>query len=295
MKSWFKFIIVLIVCIVIVGGVYIWKFGLPAFLSREERYMKSIYSNLAIDNETIEVKLQDKSIVFNKEGEGRLETVQFNIENGVVSAVIYDSNTSEEFKNLAIKYVFLAAVKLNQQSEENAIYSLISDVIEDKELQKDGYSLTYQNNITRFNMKINEKFNLANGEDVYIKASDVEKVLDVIKYKLQSKIIEKPGIVLEKTVTYSNDLVYIIYEKERLTNRTYNSFISLITTLLKEQSDVDYVKANYPSITRAGTIKLKGITISLNEGIKEGNVHKYNMPEDYEYMVIRVDSKEVER
>lgn len=295
MKSWIKFFIILIVCVVGVGIVYIWRFGLPAFFSREERYMKSIYEALEIDDETVEAKLEDKSIVFTKKAEGEnAETIQFDVENGILTAVMYNNSVSDEFKTLAVKYVFIAAVKNNGQSEVNAIYSLIPDVIAEKELQSDGYSMTDQNGITRFNMKISGKFNLANGKDVYIKKSDIEKVADVIKYKLQYKIIEKPGIVLEKTVTYSSDFVYIIYEKEKLTDRTYNSLISLVSTLLGA-SKVSYIQDNYPSITRAGTIKLDGISISLNEGIDIGNVHKYDMPDDYEYMVVRINSNEVGR
>lgn len=294
MKSWIKFIIVLVICVVGVGCVYIWKFGVPAFLSREERYIASIYSTLIIEDESIEVKSDEKKITFVKAIEGKeSETIDFNLESGVMNAVIYDSNVSEEFKDLTIKAMFLAAVKLNEQSEESAIYSLIPDVIVDKTLSNDGYSLVYQNGVTRFSMKINQKFNLANGQDVYIKVSDIEKVKDVIKYKLQGKILEKPGIVFEKTVSYSKNLVFIIYEKEKLTDRTYNSFTALITTLLKDKAE--YVKENYPSITRAGTIILDGITISLNEKINENNIHSYNMPDDYEYMVIRIDVNEVER
>lgn len=293
MKNWIKLIIVLIVCMVGVGSVYIWKFGIPEFLNREERYMKEIYTSLVLE-EGIEAKLQDKSIVFTYSGEnGNIQTLQFDADNGIVSMVVYDSSVSEKFRDSAVKSVFLAAVEKNGQSEENAIYSLISDVIADKTLDSDGYSLTSQNGVTRFNMKINQKFNLANGQEVYIKVTDLEKVEDVIKYKLQSKIIEKPGIVFEKAVSYSDKLVYIIYEKEKLTDRTYNSFMSLVNTLLKDKAE--YVKLNYPNITRAGTLTLDGVTISLNEKIKENNVHSYNVPDGYEYMVVRIDINEVER
>lgn len=292
MRNWWKLLIVIVICTIGVSAVYIWKVGLPEFLSREERYMSSIYSNLAIEDETITAKLEGKSILFTKKTEKIEQTIEFVASKGVVSVVTSDS-IEENFANSTVKYVFLAATKLNGQSEENAIYSLIPDVIANKTLLEDGYSLTYQNGVTRFNMKINKKFNLANGQDIYIKVSDIEKVEDVIKYKLQSKIIEKPGIAFEKTVSYSQNLVFIIYEKEKLTDRTYNSLIALVTVLLKDK--VEYIKANYPGITRAGTIMLDGITISLNEKINENNVHSYDMPDGYEYMVIKIDINEVGR
>lgn len=293
MKNWIKLIIVLIVCMIGVASVYVWKFGIPSFLSREERYVSSIY-NLLVLEDGVEAKLQEKSIIFTyREEDENIQTLQFDADNGILSTVAYDSAISEKFRDLAIKSVFLAAVKQNEQSEENAIYSLISDVIVDKTLDNDGYSLAYQNGVTRFSMKINQKLNLANGQDVYIKATDLEKVEDVIKYKLQNKIIEKPGIVFEKAVSYSDKLVYIIYEKEKLTDRTYNSFMSLVNTVIKDKAE--YVKLNYPSITRNGTVILDGITISLNERINENSVHTYNVPDGYEYMVVRIDINEVER
>lgn len=296
MKNWIKFLIVLIICLVTVSVVYIWRFGVPSFLNREEKYINSLYSNMVVEDENIKFEVNNKSIVFTKQNEGKdPEIIEFNLENNVISAVIFNSSTSQEFIDSAIKTIFVAATKINGQSEENAIYSLITDVVIDKTLQEDGYSLINQNGITRFSMKTNEKFNLANGEEVYIKESDIKNVVDVIKYNLQGKIIEKPGIVFEKAVSYSKKLVYIIYEKGRLTNRTYNSFESLITVLLKDKEKAEYVKANYPTITRAGTLTLDGITISLNEKINDNNVHTYNMPENYEYMIIQIDQSEIER
>lgn len=293
MKNWLKLLIVVVICIVGVGAVYVWKFGLPAFLSREERYMNSVFSNLVIENDTITAKLQEKSIIFTKKMDsGEEQMIEYTVSNEVVSAVV-SSSVQEDFVNSTVRYVFLAATKINGQNEINAIYSLIPDVIADKTLSDDGYSLVSQNGVTRFSMRINEKFNLANGQDVYIKISDIENVIDIIKYKLQNKIIEKPGIVFEKAVSYSDKLVYIIYEKEKLTDRAYNSLISLITEVLG--SKLEYVTSNYPSITRAGTLTLDGITISLNEKINDNNVHTYEMPEDYEYMVIRINIDEVAR
>ena len=297
MKNWFKFLIVLIVCIIVVGAVYIWRFGIPNFLSRDDRYIKQLYENITFEDESVQKKLDNKKIIFTKsvEQENLEETVEFNIENGVVSCAVNQNSVSEKFVNETIKEVFMAAVRLNKQSEENAIYSIIPDIIATKALQEDGYQLTTQNGVTRFSMKTNGKFNLANGAEVYIKVSDLENVADVIKYKLQSKIIEKPGIALEKTVSYSKDLVFIIYEKEKLTDRTYNSFLALIDVLIKDKSKVEYIKANYPVITRSGTLTLQGVTISLNEKINENNIHIYNMPEQYEYMLIRIDANAVER
>lgn len=297
MKNWFKFLIVLIVCIIVVGAVYIWRFGIPNFLSRDDRYIKQLYENITFEDETVQKKLDNKKIIFTKsvEQENLEETVEFNIENGVVSCAVNQNSVSEKFVNETIKEVFMAAVRINKQSEENAIYSIIPDIIATKALQEDGYQLTTQNGVTRFSMKTNGKFNLANGAEVYIKVSDLENVADVIKYKLQSKIIEKPGIALEKTVSYSKDLVFIIYEKEKLTDRTYNSFLALIDVLIKDKSKAEYIKANYPVITRSGTLTLQGVTISLNEKINENNIHIYNMPEQYEYMLIRIDANAVER
>lgn len=297
MKNWFKFLIVLIVCIIVVGAVYIWRFGIPNFLSRDDRYIKQLYENITFEDETVQKKLDNKKIIFTKsvEQENLEETVEFNIENGVVSCAVNQNSVSEKFVNGTIKEVFMAAVRINKQSEENAIYSIIPDIIATKALQEDGYQLTTQNGVTRFSMKTNGKFNLANGAEVYIKVSDLENVSDVIKYKLQSKIIEKPGIALEKTVSYSKDLVFIIYEKEKLTDRTYNSFLALIDVLIKDKSKVEYIKANYPVITRSGTLTLQGVTISLNEKINENNIHIYNMPEQYEYMIIRMNANEVEK
>lgn len=293
MKNWIKLIIVLVVCIIAVGSVYIWRFGLPEFFNGDEKYIKSIYSNLVLDDETIEVKVEGKKIVFTKLiEEEKKETIEFVLSNGVVSTAV-PSSISQDFMNATIKSVFVAATKLNGQEEEKAIYSIIPDVIADKTLIEDGYSLTTQNEVTRFSFKKGQKFNLANIEDIYIKAEELKEVEDIIKYRLQSKIIEKPGIVFEKAASYSKSLVFIIYEKDKLTDRSYNSFIALITTLLGNK--LEYVKENYPRITRAGTLTLSGITISLNEKIRENNMSLYDKPDGYEYMVIRIDINEVER
>ena len=65
--------------------------------------------------------------------------------------------------------------------------------------------------------------------------------------------------------------------------------------MLKSKERVEYVKVNYPVITRSGTLALKGVTISLNEKINENNIHVYEVPDEYEYMVVRIDINEVER
>lgn len=320
MKSWVKFLIVLIVCILVVGGVYVWRFGLPAFLSRDERYVNELYSHIILEDENIEKKVENKKIIFTQNSEeakspDELDTqegtdndktsdsgdvkepkiIEFILENGVISATIDEDKIPSDFADKVIRVMFIAAVNLNEQSEENAIYSLIPDVLADKKLQEDGYQQTSQNGVTRFSMKANKKFILANGEDVYIKIADLEKVADLIKYKLQDKIIEKPGIIFEKAISYSNNLVYVIYERGKLTNRTYNSFLSLISTVMKDKNKVEYVKENYPSITRAGTLTLNGITISLNENLAKDNIHMYDIPDEYEYMIIWIDVNEIER
>lgn len=320
MKSWVKFLIVLIVCILVVGGVYVWRFGLPAFLSRDERYVNELYSHIILEDENIEKKVENKKIIFTQNSEeakspDKLDTqegtdndktsdsgdvkepkiIEFILENGVISATIDEDKIPSDFADKVIRAMFIAAVNLNEQSEENAIYSLIPDVLADKKLQEDGYQQTSQNGVTRFSMKANKKFILANGEDVYIKIADLEKVADLIKYKLQDKIIEKPGIIFEKAISYSNNLVYVIYERGKLTNRTYNSFLSLISTVMKDKNKVEYVKENYPSITRAGTLTLNGITISLNENLAKDNIHMYDIPDEYEYMIIWIDVNEIER
>lgn len=56
MKNWFKFLIVLIVCIIVVGAVYIWRFGIPNFLSRDDRYIKQLYENITFEDETVQKK-----------------------------------------------------------------------------------------------------------------------------------------------------------------------------------------------------------------------------------------------
>jgi len=289
MKTWIKLIVFFVICVLIVGTVYVWKFGWPKFENKEEKMLQNIVKNISTNlPEDMSVQLNDKNILYTRKGE-KTETITFSFDKGLITGAINENEMDTKFFDEAVSKLFEAIAVYNGYNEANARYSLTKDIIKDKLLDEDGYQYTSLNNISRFMVVTNKPLNLANKEEVYIKESDLLNSIDILKSRLQYKLIEKIGIVLEKNVSYSRNLVFVIYEQEELTNRTYMSLMTLLRVLTGNDTLADYVKENYPVITKAGTLTLDGISISLNEGLGDGNVHYYNMPKDYEYLLVKIN------
>lgn len=294
MKVWIKFIIILIVCIGAVFGVYVWRFGMPKFLNKEGKALEAIYDivqeQLKMENvQNIEATLEDSKISFtlSKENEKK-QNIEFERQGSIISAIIDENIIDDSFADKAISNIFVAVAKNRGYDESNARYSIISDIVKAKTLEQDGFQITSINGVTRFMIYMDKKLNLADKDEVYIKSSDIASIRDIFKNRLEYRLIEKPGIVMEKNISYSDYLVFVIYEEGILSKRTYDSLMTLLNEMVGEQL-VQYVKSNYSQITRNGTLTLNNITISLNEKLGEGNVHYYLKPENYEYMLVRIN------
>lgn len=289
MKTWIKLIIILVFCIVLVGTAYILRFGWPEWENKDEKMLQNIVDNISTKlSEQDSVELVGEDILYKRQ-DATEKMVTFKFERGVISASVNVNEQDILFFDEAVSKVFEAVAVYNGYDADNARYSLTKDILNSKSLEEDGYQYTTLNNVTRFWVFTNKKLNLANKEEVYIKDSDIESMTDILKNKLQYKLIEKVGIVLEKNVSYARNLVFVIYEQEQLTERTYNSLMTLLRNVIGREEVIQYVKTNYPVITRAGTLTLDGISISLNENLGEGNVHYYEMPDNYEYMLVKIN------
>lgn len=292
MKTWIKLVIILVICVMLVGAVYIWRFGWPEWENKDEKMLQNIVESISqklIDEESsVTVQLNGSDIVYTRQNE-ITETITFKFEKGVISAAINENDIDITFFDDSISKLFEAVAVYNGYSAHNARYSLTKDILNTKNLENDGYQYTSLNNVARFMVATNKKLNLANKEEVYIKESDLQDIADILKNRLQYKLVEKPGIAVEKNISYARNLVFVVYEQEQLTDRTYLSLMSLLRVITGNEALIQYVKNNYPVITRAGTLTLDGITISLNEGLGEGNVHYYEMPDDYEYMLVKIN------
>ena len=291
MKTWIKFIIILLVCVLVIGSVYVWRFGWPKWENKDEKLLQNIFDSITSNNSkesNIIASLNKNNIVFSKT-ENNEETIEFTFDNGIMVSSVKEKETDMDFYKDTISMVFEAVAVYNGYDAINARYSLTEDILVNKKLGEDGYQYTSLNNVARFMVTTKKKLNLANKEEVYIKESDLQGIEDVITNKLQYRLIEKVGIALEKNVSYSRNLVFVIYEQEMLSSRTYNSLLTLIKMVTGNSKLVEYVSSNYPIITRAGTLTLDGISISLNEGLGEGNVYYYEKPDDYEYMLIKIN------
>ncbi|MBR5227888.1 MAG: hypothetical protein IKV94_04535 [Clostridia bacterium] len=308
MKVWIKLIVIVLSCLLLVGGVYVWKFGFPEFENKEEKFLNNLvqdinenykFINFNVDK-TYEysAKLDGNNVVFEKSlRSDKLveQSIVFEYAKNTINTAIEDAKVDSTFSDIAITCVFEAVASINGYEKENASYSLIADIIDEKTLEKDGYTKTNQHGVTRFWVYTNKDLNLANKQDVYIKPEDLDHFSDILDDRLQYKLIEKPGIVFEKNVSYGQNLVFVIYEKDGLTQRTYKSMLSMLDVVVDNPKITDYIKENYPIITRAGTLSLDGITISLNEKLGEGNVHYYQNPGNYEYMLFRINIDKIKK
>jgi len=292
MKTWIKLVIILAICIVLVGAVYIWRFGWPEWENKDEKMLQNIVESISqklVDEESTDtVQLIGRDIVYTRQNE-ITETITFKFEKGLISSAINEKEMDITFFDETVSKLFETVAEYNGYSADNARYSLTKDILNTKTLEVDGYQYTSLNDVSRFMVATNKKLNLANKEEVYIKESDLQEITDILKNRLQYRLIEKPGIVVEKNISYSRNLVFVVYEQEKLTDRTYTSIMSVLRVLTENEALIQYVKDNYPVITRAGTLTLDGITISLNEGLGEGNVHYYEKPDNYEYMLVKIN------
>lgn len=306
MKIWIKSLVVIVICLFAISTVYVLKFGFPEFNIKKTNIMAEIFENISQDEEflknkekddyIIDIELADNTITFNRkfsEQGSAIDSIEFICEKSTITTAIDENKVDTDYAKEVIQWVFGSTCEVLGYSKENAKYSLIDDIVIDKTLEKDGYQLVSQNDVTRLMVSTKTNLNLAQKDEVYIKTEDLIPYLDIIKSKLQYKLIEKPGIVFEKNVSYSKNLVFVIYEKGGLTNRTYTSLMNILDAVVANETYKEYVKANYPVITSSGTLSLKGITISLNEKLGEGNIHYYSKPNDYEYMLIRINLEEM--
>ena len=80
-----------------------------------------------------------------------------NLDGNLISTVIDETTTSSTFITQSLRLVFQAVVNLREENTEQAIFSLIPDIVQNKTLDKDGFQYTSQNNVTRFSAFVNKK------------------------------------------------------------------------------------------------------------------------------------------
>ena len=159
----FLVIISMLVCIGAVAFVYVSKYGTPNSEENVLPILEEIVEKIDVNpNSNVSVKLEDKSIIFEKQisGVATSQMVKFEYLSYVFTAKIPNSTVDNTFKDSAILMMFEAVAEYLEQDRSLAIYALDDELISTKTLKADGYELVLdnENNMTIFKISIKWSF-----------------------------------------------------------------------------------------------------------------------------------------
>lgn len=265
----FLVIISMLVCIGAVAFVYVSKYGTPNSEENVLPILEEIAEKIDVNpNSNVSVKLEDKSIIFEKQisGVATSQMVKFEYLSYVFTAKIPNSTVDNTFKDAAILMMFEAVAEYLEQDRSLAIYALDDELISTKTLKADGYELVLdnENNMTIFKISIDKKLNLISKEDSYFSKEQILGLGNTLARPMEYARLNKENLILEKNISYNDYMIFSIYEAGALSSRAHNALISLLTAVTSEEK-AKYVKDNYPVITKDGILILDGVILSINK------------------------------
>ena len=161
------------------------------------------------------------------------------------------------------KAVIVAVLELHGNDEEEILRTLTSDEFTSYTLEEEGLELRTNNGYITISINIRKQIPLIDFSNLYIQESDLEEFAPFI---LNNVPIEKTkGNIIFHNMESSeeNQIIFIIGEKNALSELSYKSIISTLNIIFDRNNDtITYFQTNYPTL--GGNSEFNGFIIEIN-------------------------------
>lgn len=174
--------------------------------------------------------------------------------------------------------------QLHGYSDGDVLSTLNSGDVSSYTIENEGFEVKQLSNESyQMKIDINKKFPLIDVSNIYIEALDLEELKDYISGNGSAQK-SKGNIVFHKSGD-DNDITVFVGEKDKLTENTYKSIISILQVMFNQNEKiVNYFKENYSSIS--GDKEFNGFKIEVNP--EKSDMEKTVLGEDNTYKFIRI-------
>ena len=246
-------------------------------------------------NYVMESKVSGNKLIVNSKFNEESKTYEFTLKDSILSIKTKDMSA-----------LFIATIltdcagQLNGYKDGELFDTLNSDEIADYTLAKEGFEIkTVSEGEYEISIDIDKKLPLVDLSNVYIKPAD----LDILKNIVDSG--EPGGTTGNKTkmsynVSISDTVVIYIGERDKITESTYNSILSVIEVIFGENEKNNFA-SKYPAMKDENTtfdkytieVDLLDSEVSLPEGSKITKVTiKDTSVKDNESDIVTIEKSE---
>ena len=224
------------------------------------------------------------------------ETDKYDIEYTLKNNILSAKFDLEEGKEMGILYstIFLidSIETLHGYKEDEFLDTLNDNRIENYTLDKEGLLIKNGTNTLEVKIDISKKVPLLDFSNTYITTDELSDLKTYLT-NAGSAQLSSGKIAFYKESDKNTATIYIA-EKEKTTNNSLNSLLSIVEVMFNDASAAKYIKDNYKDISE-GNKKFNGVNIELN-------IDKKSVPNsitldnnEYGIMKVTIDKKVVKK
>lgn len=215
---------------------------------------------------------------------GKTENVKFLLEGNILSIEI-DTEESAFVKAHVATSVIDIIGQLHGYEEGELSQTINSDKVADYTIEKEGFEVQdISSTKFKMNVDITKKIPLADFSNTYFEVSDLEGSKDFISGDGSSE--KRKGNVWFNKSGYDGDYTLLVAEKEKLTDNTYKSILSILEVMFDNEKVIENFKSNYPNIS-SGDKDFKGFSIKINP-VDKTEWEENLIPSDSNYEFVRI-------
>ena len=244
-------------------------------------------------NGDVKAEFNNSNIIIDVFMQGEKIEVKYPVDGNII---FIEGDTTNEYDFLK---VYMGAVliecigQLHGYEAGELTKTVNSEKVEKYTLENEGYKVEkISDTEVKIKIDVSKKIPLVDFSDVYIKVEDLDFLKEYI-YGNGSAETSKGNVWFNKSGS-NGEYTLLIAEKNKLTENTYKSLLSIIEVMFSDKMNinaVEYFKLNYSDISK-GDIVFKGFDIKVNPKDKT-DWEETLIPSNsgYEFMRIIIDKQ----
>lgn len=208
-------------------------------------------------------KAEENKLVVTVNGDsGEVADVKYILEGNILKGSF---NEEESLNGLMVTVVLTDAIgKLHGYQDGELFETLNSETISNYTVENEGFSVTeLEDKGYEVKIDISKKLPLADMSEVFVKESDLEGFQkDILQSNDGGSFSGSKGPLRYSVSKYGETIIYI-GERDGITERAYNSVVSILDVMDNSKESSEYFKQNYPNISE-GDKSFGDYEVSLN-------------------------------
>lgn len=234
--------------------------------------------------------VEENKLIITQKYEETTNSYEYTLNNNILSITL-DKDQEYNMSGTIVGVILTDSIGKLHGYEDGATFATLNlDDIDKYTIEKEGFEFKEtENEHYTIKIDISKKIPIVDISKIYIKVSDLEDLKDFIS-KDGSAQTSKGNIILHKS-GYDGEYTVIIAEKDKLTDNSYKSILSVLEVMFNNQKASNYFQANYSSLSN-GNKSFEGIKIEVNP--KKIDSEDRIIPDDsYKFVKLTIDKEKM--